>query len=164
MWLSKLHQYWKPYLSMFWASPRRYFTGLCGQHIPVFNDFHGEVWSSILLASCRTNKGNGRAFIWDIGTTGKDIQEELAHPSRATVWKKGQAEGCSLLPFVLLRSRRTAGGRGTRADSDCTRVPGSVAGTERVAVAPYLSHSRHSHAHILVQAVTSEFHYIVSCC
>jgi len=44
----------------------------------------------------------------------------------ATVWKKGRAEGCSLLPFVLSCRRKMAGGRGTRTDSDCTRAPGSI--------------------------------------
>lgn len=51
-------------------------------------------------------------------------------------------------------------GRGTRADSDCTRIPRSIAETERVAPPlPPHKHTRQSCVHVLVQTVTLEFYY-----
>ena len=34
----------------------------------------------ILQEFCRANKGNDRAFIWEIGNIEKDIKDKLTHP------------------------------------------------------------------------------------
>jgi len=64
----------------------------------------------------------------------------------------------SLICTVVLQEKRV-GGRQTHTDSDCTCAPRSITETERVALAPPPC-SRQSSAHVLVQAVTLEFHYM----
>ena len=103
---------------------------------------------------CRENKGDDRAFILDIVAIGKYIKDRgINSPLPATVWRKGQVEECSLLPFVFSCHRRETGGGETHAGSDCTHAPRSIAETDRKGGSSP-SHSRYSRAHILVQALT----------
>ena len=97
------------------------------------------------MTCCRTNEGNDTAFIWEIGTQGKDIKKNWLTPpgnsaQRETSWGMCPSPICTIAP----PERRVGAKRGTRADSDCT---GSIAETEGVAP-DHPRRSRHSHSHI----------------
>ena len=56
---------------------------------------HGLEHAGVMLLlpfspRCRANKGDDRAFIWEIGAIGKDIKEGLTHPSQQQFGERGE--------------------------------------------------------------------------
>lgn len=70
-------------------------------------------WTTVKVStSCRANESNDRAFIWERGALGKDIQEELTQPSWEQFREKGEQRNGTLSCWYHWAAAENGRGKG----------------------------------------------------